>query len=150
MLRHVWSVICSKSVIDNDSNNISLFDVIEEVRIELRKEVTPDITSHGAISFNFEWVTLWARAEFGKPTKGQVRDCVLDPSGKVIGEREYEVDLSKHERFRIRRMLQNPLFQVSGQYQFCTQVKGEKQGIWNDVSSVPLTVFVEKKETKQS
>jgi len=149
MLRHIWSVVCAKAIIDQESNNVSLLEVLEEVGIELEVQ-DKGSPPEGGIPFPFEWITLWARPEFGKPTSGQVKDVVLSPSGKVIFEREYGIDLSAHERFRFRRGFRNLPVRESGQYQFCTQVRDEKKKVWQDVSSVPLTIALAMKKAKQS
>ena len=31
MIEHAWSVLCTRSVTDRESNNISLFEVIEQI-----------------------------------------------------------------------------------------------------------------------
>ena len=33
MIEHIWSVLCSRSVIDSETNNVSIQDVIEHIII---------------------------------------------------------------------------------------------------------------------
>ncbi len=140
MLRHVWSVLCTKSVIDVETNNISLFEVIEELQVRVPLAGKGNAKFHGVAPVGFQWVSLWTRAEHGKGTQGHARDRILEPSGAIAFDGEYEVDLHGKQRTRVRRTV-NTVFKASGRYEFCTEVKSGKT--WKEVARIPLTVSVE-------
>ena len=87
-MRHVWSILCSKGIIDKASNNISLIETLEEIHVpaeiiggrEGGLEVIP------AIPLN--WVTLWTRSDPTKAEKNWTRNTIVSPSGKNLGGRE--------------------------------------------------------------
>jgi hypothetical protein len=141
MIRHIWTVLCSRSITDKDTNNISLLDVIEGIQLQVKKGTNKEEVS---IPFPFQWVTFWARekGEEDKPTDGRVKDIVLGPSGKIIFTKEYEVDLSQSKRTRFVRNFQGMPAPDSGQYTFRTQVRNEHRNVWEDVSEVPLEVSI--------
>jgi len=145
MIKLIWTVLCLRSIVDKSSNNVSLIDVLEEVKLE---QVIPrnKVESPILVPFPFYWVTLWARREDGRPGRGQVKDVIMSPSGKTVRESEYEVDLSKYKRYRFMRRLDGLPVGESGQYKFRTQVKDEKLGIWEDASVVPLEISIETRE----
>ena len=147
MIKHIWSVLCRRSIIDRENNNVSLFEVLEEIHLKLQAEKNVETPSQIPHLFTIEWVSLWARANGEKPCRGLAKDIVLNPSGKIIIEKEYELDLSKHKRTRIRRVFALPPLAMAGQYRFRTQIKNEKRNIWRKVSEVPLELFVERIET---
>ena len=140
MIRHVWSVLCSRALTDRDSNNVSLVEVIEEIQLRVEKNATKDKI---AVPFPIHWVTLWARMEADKPSCVHAKDMVIDPSGEIILVKEYDVDLSEHKRYRFIRNLQGLPVPSSGQYRFHTQLLDEKSHAWEDVSDVPLEVTIE-------
>ena len=67
MINHIWTVVCTKSVIDSDTNNISLIDTIERLRINLPIGQSSN-TAPINISINFEIVSLWERYPYEEPT----------------------------------------------------------------------------------
>jgi hypothetical protein len=63
MIHHVWTVFCSSSAIDRDTNQVSLFDLIEQVTVQA---VEPRAAGErGVIPARFQVVTLWTRGEAG-------------------------------------------------------------------------------------
>lgn len=145
MLRHVWSVLCTKTVIDVETNNISLFEVIEQLQVRRPLAGKGNARFHVENPFGFQWVSLWTRAEHDKATQGHARDRVFDPSGALAFGGEYEVDLRQKPRTRVRRTV-STVFKASGRYEFCTEVKSGRT--WKEVSRIPLTVSVETETEK--
>lgn len=132
MINHVWTVACSRAVIDAESNNMSLQNVIEQINIV--EELQPD----GMVNIPFEIVTLWARAEPDVPGRGKSRITFLSPSGKALGSTASEVDLSKHERSRARLKFQGIPIREPGRYIFRVELQDE--GAWHQVAIIPLQV----------
>ena len=53
MIHHVWTVLCSRALIDRDSNNISIHNVLEQLNIAAPPQ--PDL----ALNIHFEILSLW-------------------------------------------------------------------------------------------
>jgi len=51
MLEHIWSVLCSRSVIDSETNNVSIQDVIEQITINAEP------AENGFLPFPMELIT---------------------------------------------------------------------------------------------
>jgi len=88
MIDHVWTVVCSRAVVDRFSNNVSLQNVLEQFSI--RDEPEPG----GLIPIPFEVMTLWTRSDFEMPAQGSQRLTLFSPSGDIIKEHEFAVDLT--------------------------------------------------------
>ncbi len=138
-MRHVWTVICMQSVIDRDSNNLSLIEVLEQFQLVPPAGVKP---TDCRMPFNMQWVTLWSRSEGEEPSKHRARDTVLAPSGKRLFRREYEVDLVGTPRNRVRRGLVGLRLPESGEYLFVTEHRTESRQSWKKASVVPIQVKV--------
>lgn len=132
MINHVWTVACSRAVIDVKSNNVSLQNVIEQINIV--EELQPD----GMVNIPLEIITLWARAKPDVPDQGKSRITFLSPSGKVLGSTESEVDLSKHERSRTRLKFQGIPIREPGHYIFRVELQDKRA--WHQVAIIPLQV----------
>jgi hypothetical protein len=135
MIEHVWTVICSRAVVDGDSNIVSLQNVIEQINVV--GEPPPD----AVIAIELEVMTLWARKDFDVPARGHARTAFLLPSGKPgIGPIESSIDLTEFKRHRSRgRFTALPIGQP-GRYTFRVDYRGEGASRWRRVAAVPLEV----------
>jgi len=146
MIDHVWTVLCSYAVIDQDSNNVSLLNVVEQLNIE--EEPSPE----GGITLPLEIMTLWARADLDRPARRRGRVTFLSPSGTANdGPWEIEVDLSEYHRNRTRGRLRALHVSESGRYVFRVELQGEDETEWRQVAAIPLEInFLPPHETKQT
>ncbi len=144
MITHIWSVLCARTVIDSETNNISLIDVLEQ--LNLKVEPVPD-GKVGLVPIPYEVVSFWRRTRSNEPTQGRARLRLLAPDGKEIGPaHEVQLDLSAHPRLRSRaRGLGIPVL-VSGEYHFTVELQSEDGGTWDEVARIPLQVTIEPAE----
>ena len=134
MIDHVWTVLCSHAVIDKESNNVSLLDVVEQLNI--RDEPSPE-----GILFSLDLMTLWARADLDRPAQGQGRVTFLSPSDEVNdGPFEYDIDLSQHRRNRSRGRFRALHVSGSGRHVFRVELRNEGETEWNKVVDIPLEI----------
>ncbi|MGB8983458.1 MAG: hypothetical protein WCC12_16420 [Anaerolineales bacterium] len=134
MIEHIWSVICSRSVIDAETNNVSIQDVIEQINISAEPK------KDGLLPFPFELITLWGRKESDKPSKGIERITFVTPSGKSEVVSETEIDLSNAERHRHRVKFPGLPVSEAGKYYFKVELKNGNHE-WQQVSAIPLKVI---------
>ena len=134
-MRHIWSVACSHAVVDRDSNNVSLLNVIEQLRIQ--EAPRPD----AVLPIQLDVMTLWAREDPEVPETGNSRLKFVSPAGKTLGTFEAVVDLSSHERSRAKLTFQGLPLRNSGIYKFRIEQKSEGATRWRKVSEIPLSVL---------
>ena len=138
MIDHVWTVVCSRGVIDNESNNVSIQNVIEQ--ITPRREPSPDV----GVPIRMMVVSFWVRSEPDMPARGFARLSLGFPSGETsLIHENLEIDLSQHERFRTRIHIQRLLAREAGRHYFCTEYRDVKGAEWRQVASVPLMLRFE-------
>jgi len=144
-LKVIWAVLCQTSVIDKETNNLSLFNVIEEITIPAEPptgpvEGQPVLQGIAAV---VDIVTLWARSNPDVPERGYGRLQFSSPSDqgvmipRVLGE--YEVDLSRYLRLRHRTRMAGFPITGQGMYRFVIDSKSE-DGDWETMFEVPLRV----------
>ena len=86
MIDHVWSILCTKAVIDKDTNLLTLVDTIEEFTIEAAGvlkttpegvEVIPSAEVPAeqlpTIPVTFEIVSLWVRRNPDEPERATAK-----------------------------------------------------------------------------
>jgi len=144
MILHVWTVLCARSVIDIESQNVSIQNVIEQLTISNDPE--PD----GRIAIPMELVSFWARREPDTPATGEAQISFYLPSGEKKELLVFPIDLVKHSRARIRIRIPELSIPEGGRYQFCTEYRNDEKDSWILVSQVPLDiVFQEETEEEE-
>jgi hypothetical protein len=148
MIDHVWSVLCSRSTRDADSNNISIHNVLEQINIEA--EPDPD----NLVAIEAEVITLWIRSDANIPSSGRVRLSVITPNGEVAGVHEAELDLLNFERLRSRVRFKSLPASQPGRLIFRLELQNQGAKRWKQVAAIPLTftfnppASVEQEETE--
>ncbi len=109
-LKNIWTLVALSSAIDRDNNTLSLFDILEELTLQ----VAGAIPEHAVIPVNHHLLSLWEREESGLPLALKFKVLLRDPEGKVLHENEAEVLMeAKHKRARFRAQFNG--FPVTGE-----------------------------------
>jgi hypothetical protein len=137
MIDHVWTVLCSRAVIDRTSNNVSLENVLERVRIEGQRE--PDTM----LPMPLDVMTLWTRALPDEPCQGRMRLETLLPSGKKFGEFTGVVNLQNTMNYRSLVHLPGLPLAEAGRYLFVVYLQQPDATEWTQVATIPLSVVIE-------
>lgn len=139
MIEHIWTVLCSRSLIDHRTNNISLIDIIEELQI-----VGPPLPQPGGqfvIPINFEVVTLWGRGQNNLPIRGYGRLLFIDPASNTLRSLDYEIDLSVFQRVRTCLGIIGLSVQNQGRYILRVQMRENGNEEWQTVANIPLNIL---------
>lgn len=139
MIKHAWTVVCEKSIVDRDTNNISL-DVIEQ--LNFRVPPIPEDAEGVVIPFKLEVVSLWFRGREDPGTIERARIRTIAPNGEDVGVIDVDVDLKTFVRSRTRCVLASiPVPKgESGIFRFVVETESGKK--WSRVADVPVEVFV--------
>jgi hypothetical protein len=132
VIRHAWSVLCEKHIIDRESNNISL-DVIEQLAGQV---ATAPADGPILIPTPIRLVSLWYRTgENVETTLSRV--TVIAPDGRELGHAEQQITCEV-ARVRAIMMLGAIPYAGAGHYQYV--VSEHRSGQWVEVARVPLEV----------
>lgn len=137
MIEHVWSVLCTRSLIDRETNNISLIDVVEQMTINAPP---PPEGAEGLAPLQFELVSLWSRRHDDKPVQGRARIRFFRPSGPVGAVTEISVDLMTFRRTRARSRISGLPIREAGRHSFEVDVWDEEHKEWRGVARIPIEV----------
>ena len=142
MIQHVWSVLSSRSVIDQDNNNVSLQNVLEQLVI--LQELKP----RGRIMCPMQLTTLWCRVDNDVSAEGRARVTLVSPTGEEFGSAEYAVDLSIAPRHRQRTNFDFLPVDMLGRYVFIVEQQAE-DAQWQSEAVIPLQVLQKLEETAE-
>jgi len=134
MIDHIWTVLCLRAVIDVDSQNVSIQNVLEQLNL------TVESGSDLVIGISYEIVSFWVRSEVETPVRGRSRITLVDPGGNTTPVAEMPIDLTAVERARHRIYCQGLRVTAPGRYIFRVELLEDGQREWRSVASVPLRV----------
>ena len=145
MIEHVWTLICSNVVTDSGTNNISIFNILEEI-------VVPEqIVQKNIIKIAIELSELWVRSDPSEPEKGKSRVDMVSPSGEVMDSTIADIDLSTYQRIRLRGLYQGLPYKGDGVYKFIVYYNSENEGEdWIQVAAIPLKISMIHPQVEQA
>ena len=137
MIRHLWTILCARCILEANTNSVSLIDVLENVTV----------STGGQPAFQANWslVTDWRRQDESLESRGRARIELIAPSGETIGSSpvEYDIDLATTDR--ARAIVAIPLMPIRGEgrylFRISLQTQGEKE--WREVFDYPLVVTLQ-------
>ena len=135
MIDHIWTVLCSRVVVDIESQNLSIQNVLEQ--LNLAAEPAPDLV----IGIPYDIASFWVRSEADTPAKGRSRITLVDPSGAATSIVEMAIDLTQVERARHRIHCSGLRATGPGRYVFRVELLDDGQSDWRLVASVPLRII---------
>ncbi|MDD2680805.1 MAG: hypothetical protein PHE20_01725 [Patescibacteria group bacterium] len=112
-MQHHWSVLCQSSVIDIDSNLLSLYDCLEELNVNTQNQ--PGVAIN--LPINFEVVSFLSDNQTKSNRKLTIKAQLLDPKGKQINEFGGQLFFKEgSKRLRSRLKIQGLTLSESGVY----------------------------------
>ncbi len=144
-IEHLWTIACSSSSIDGETNNVSLFNIIEEVGIQLQPPVGQviDFEEKKAFPLQMEIISLWKRLVNDVDIASDIKIELLDPNNKKLQEMPYRLEIkSQHQRMRMRIRVNGMNFTGQGEYHFSVLVKEEEGDNFQEVARIPLLVKI--------
>ena len=148
-IKHIWSVLCKESVIDQTDNNISIHGVLEQLSINL----TPvnnagKLPEELGIPMNYEIVSMWQRSKEIESIKGDVEYILLDPDNKELLKNTQSMEIPEtSRRFRSRMKITGLPLSKEGDYTFQVKVKEEGAVTFHLVAELPLEVKINLEKT---
>lgn len=142
-IRHIWSVLCQRTIIDKMSNKLTLFDILEQVTIDRsqfeevsKKNTIIPVSAHVAL------VTMWYKSDnLGKKAKARIR--IISPQGKILKEEIPELKFKKDKkRLRFIAHMRELPISKAGEYTFTTEIKEDGMKRFEKCAKVPLDVKI--------
>ena len=139
-MKALWAVLCQSSSVDRETNNVSLFNVFEEVRVQAPPEPATPALPYGAVTSALEFIALFRRSDINSGERLSGRFRIQTPLGTGSDPLPIEIDLTSSLRHRVRIRL--PALPISGEgtYLFTIEAEGSASQ-WCQLCEVPLEVI---------
>lgn len=141
MIKHVWSVLCRSSSVDSNSNNISLFNVLESLRLSPNvPQKTKNEKQEIHVPIDYQIVSFWTHEQEKKETI-TIKLVFETPAGKTVQLIDKKLTFPADKR-RMRDIIgiQGITVQESGEYAFKYQAK--LNGNFKTMAELPLEVTI--------
>lgn len=145
MIKHIWSILCRKSIVDSETNNISINDVFEQLSVDLKaKKDDADKVKIINIPIEFEVVSMWVKNDKTN-FKGNLNVEILNPKGVVVKNFEQPLEMPETmKRLRSRLRIMGMVVEEPGDYIFKVNVKEDGQKLYKAVAELPLEINLKK------
>jgi len=142
MIKHVWSILCEKSILDQETNNVSITNAIEQLNLSLKGKPDKLSLKKGIyIPFNLEIVTFLCTEDVANVIEGEYKIEIKAPDGKLLQEYETHVQ-SNNKRLRVRNRNIGLKVIESGVYKFNIFLKEKGEEQYRKVAELPVEVML--------
>lgn len=145
--RHIWTVLCSRAIIDRETNKISLFDAFDEILVE-PGEAPPEGEKRIVFRFEGTLASLWMRSVRDVAEVVQIRIRMFSPQNEVIAEHEAELELTSPVLRSVLRLEALP-FVGFGEYNFVLETKDREKARYKELARVPYVLRPRPEPIKQ-
>lgn len=138
MIEHVWSVLSQSVSVDERSQSLSIFNILEKITI------CSDINEPIVLPIAHQISSLWVRKDLDVPCNGKMRVFVSKPNEEKQEVLELNVDLSDSPFHRTIVRANQLIITGPGKYVFFVELLNQESQNWDTVSKIPLIVEMKK------
>lgn len=140
MVQNVWTVASSSSSVDQQTNTVSLFSVVEALQLEIGVPEGAEGPVY-PVPFSLHIVSLWTR-ETNEPEQADARVRLILPNGDAAIEAGLPLDFQGNRRLRtIARLASFPLdSRTPGVADYWVETDLRDGDEWRAVSRIPIEV----------
>jgi hypothetical protein len=141
-IKHIWSILCERSSIDQNTNNISLFNVLEQINVD-KKVLEMAKTSQKSViaTINYQLITLWQKEAEKKKINFEQKIEVVDANGKILASAPKRLEIpASQTRIRAINNFEGLPITGMGEYAFKIYLKDEYDEKYKIYASIPLVL----------
>ncbi|MCL5019819.1 MAG: hypothetical protein M1426_05070 [Patescibacteria group bacterium] len=136
MIKHIWSILAQKAIIEAQTNSLSLIGVLEELTVGINKSPN-NKSSIVNVPISYEVVSYLSRDNEGANPEMKIE--IFNPEGKMIKSFEYTVNWEKGKS-RMRAKVNINGFVVDGEGNYMFRIELKEKGEYRTVAELPLLV----------
>jgi hypothetical protein len=139
-MKNIWTILCSKSSVDAETNSLSLFDCIDQITINfIDKKIDNEKKK---IPIYVELVGLWLDDD--ESSNGKNYDLLIEfigPNDKTVNKFVQEFNFEPHKR-RMRTIIKIQGMEITseGTYKFLVKHKEKNKNVYTQDNEIPLDV----------
>jgi len=146
-ISHIWSIICTNSITDQDTKNISLFNLVEKYTLKINKEEAKKIKDKDKLvtPFNQEIVSRFMKEVKNESVIFDLKVDIITPAGKIIENKNVAtINFDKElQNIRIKNRIGNIPVEESGLYHFSVKTKEVGETKFVEMTKIPVEINIE-------
>ena len=151
-IKHIWSILCKESVINQDDNLISLHGALEEINVTLapvdKSLKLPDKIN---VPMNYEVVSFWLKDKNIESAKAEIEYKLIDPENKELVKTIQSIEIPVNmSRLRSRMKIAGMPITKKGGYVLRVSIKEQDDKKFETVSELPLEIKIQVKNSSIS
>jgi hypothetical protein len=127
-------------VLDQGTNNISLFDILEEISIETPTFINFSKTKRVGIPIEIDIVSLWEKKEDGA-LRAATKIEYLAPNNELLNEINAPVEIATDKK-RLRSIIRMRGLTITGPGTYFLIIKYQKHNKWLVAARIPLDIKI--------
>jgi len=142
MERHVWSLLCEKTVLEAGTQSLSILNVYEDIQIQGIFDSAIAIPNPPLVPLALTIVSVWERSNInGEEDKESFRVRIIDPNGKELATNEQVFSLTG-PLLRARAILRIGGMPISESGRYVFEIQGRRGKKWHVEALLPLVVRI--------
>ena len=142
-----WAMVCGSSSVDQNTNNMSMFNVFEEITInniaaqvsQNQKPAEPGQPTN--VLFPHEVITVWSRTNLEQETKAEMKVEFIDPFGNILSNVNPAIIFEKgKQRMRIILKINGLQVTIPGEYKYVISLKTASDKSLKEIANLPIVV----------
>lgn len=139
-MKHIWSVLCQRSSIDERSKLLSLFNCVEEIKLEINKRSIAEISMPISIPSEFQLVSFWTE-EKKKRNSLDIKIDLLGPRGDILRTNQNKIDFPG-ESAKCRSIVDIKGLLIAGEGRYIIKVSQKTKKEYQVVAELPIDVNI--------
>ncbi|MFA6297342.1 MAG: hypothetical protein WC629_02150 [Candidatus Paceibacterota bacterium] len=151
-IKTLWTLLCQNPIIDQQTNQISLFNVLEDIQFDIKGFKKEDVEEGKVSAFKqktmipypFALVTEFERNEENlEELHVELKITIIDPLGAILSVHTPSVTLEKgKKRMRIITRFEGVEVTRSGTYTYETAIRTKDSDIYQEQGEAKIDVKV--------
>ncbi|MCR4311785.1 MAG: hypothetical protein NUV56_00730 [Candidatus Uhrbacteria bacterium] len=138
MIRHTWSILCDSSVIDAETNTLSIRNIVEKITITSSEK----LPEKAAIPMALEVTSFWEKND-KDALDFQSKVDIFNSSKECLRSNEFQLKFEEgNNRLRSRIKMSTLPFAGEGEYRIKVSFKTSGVKDWMEAADIPFDVVV--------
>lgn len=157
-VKPIWAILCQESSVDANTNNVSLFKILEEIKFRLNTEELEklknnpkfDSTKPIVLPFSLQLVILWKNLSTKTNFEFPVKIVLKDPDEKILQEIPNNFLFQEgKERLRTIISINGIPLTKPGEYTYSIMTRQNKDDIFEEITSIPIKIDIDLKRNEK-
>ena len=145
-MKVIWAIICEGSSTDVDNNNVTLFNIYEELHLLEPPIEEADSENLRMFPIRFVYMASLTRSDINRAESHEARLAIVLPDGRqAVADPRFTVDLDSAPTSRIKIEIDAIPLAEEGEYSFQMQSLDD-HGSWHSLSETPLRIYFQEPE----